>query len=105
VLRYGSLRGLVLSAVIVLADGTIVDTGRPLRKDNTGYSLPGLLLGAEGTLGFVTRVGMSVARRPASVICATLSLSSFENVPKLLRLARGMLGETLSAFEYYDRYV
>lgn len=55
-LRYGSLHGTVLGLEVVLADGTIVDTISTCRKDATGYDLKQLFIGAEGTLGVVTKV-------------------------------------------------
>ena len=59
-LRYGSLHGSVLSLEVVLADGTIMELGKPLRKDNTGYDLKQLFIGSEGTLGVITGVSLLV---------------------------------------------
>jgi FAD/FMN-containing dehydrogenase len=54
--RYGSLHGTVLGIEVVKADGTVVDLLTSLRKDNTGYDLKQLFIGAEGTLGIITKV-------------------------------------------------
>lgn len=55
-LRYGNLHGSVLGLEVVLASGEIVDFMSSMRKDNTGYDLKHLFIGAEGTLGFITKV-------------------------------------------------
>jgi len=62
-LRYGSLHGTVLGLEVVLPDGTILDQLTTLRKDNTGYDLKQLFIGAEGTLGIIT--GVSILTPPA----------------------------------------
>ena len=66
-LRYGSLRGSVLGLEVVLPNGDVLDLVRTLRKDNTGYDLKQLFIGAEGTLGVVTKVAISTPRAPRSV--------------------------------------
>lgn len=102
-LRYGSLHGSVLGLEVVLADGTVLDLLSANRKDNTGYSLKHLFVGAEGTLGVVTRCALAVPSRPASVSVALLALSDFAGVEGVLSLARGRLAEVLSAVEFMDR--
>lgn len=62
-LRYGSLHGSVLGLEVVLADGTVVDTLNGLRKDNTGYDIKQLFIGAEGTLGIITAASVLCVRR------------------------------------------
>ncbi|MBB4616883.1 FAD-binding oxidoreductase [Sphingomonas abaci] len=61
VLRFGTMRGLVLGVEAVLADGTVIDTLAALRKDNRGYDLGQLMIGAEGTLGIVTAATLKLA--------------------------------------------
>lgn len=73
------------------------------RKDNTGYALEHLFVGAEGTLGVVTQCSLAVPPRPASVSVALLALSDFEGVERVLGLARARLGEVLSAVEFMDK--
>ncbi|XP_070561383.1 D-2-hydroxyglutarate dehydrogenase, mitochondrial-like [Ptychodera flava] len=100
--RYGSLHGSVLGLEAVLADGTVVDCLSPIRKDNTGYDLKQLFIGAEGTLGMVTAVSILCPRRPKSVNVAFLGCNSFDDVLATFRNAKEMLEEVLSAFEFLD---
>ena len=102
-LRYGSLHGSILGVEVVLADGTILDLLSSNRKDNTGYALKHLFVGAEGTLGVVTRCSIAVPPRPANVTVALLALPDFSAVQKVLSLARGRLAEVLSAVEFMDK--
>ena len=102
-LRYGSLHGSVLGLEVVLPDGRILDLLRTLRKDNTGYDLKQLFIGAEGTLGVVTAVALLAPPRPAAVQVALLALDSFAAVLATTARARAQLGETLSACEFLDR--
>lgn len=101
-LRYGSLRGSVLGVEAVLADGTVLDLLRTLRKDNTGYDLRQLFVGSEGTLGLITAAAVACPARPLSVQLAFLAVPSFDAVRTVLRGARRMLGEVLSAVEFLD---
>lgn len=101
-LRYGSLHGSLLGAEFVLADGTVVDTLTTLRKDNTGYDLKQLLVGAEGTLGVVTKLALSCPALPLSEAVALLACQSYEDVLHVFREARQGLGEIMSAFEFFD---
>nr|KAJ3411332.1 hypothetical protein HK105_002658 [Polyrhizophydium stewartii] len=101
-LRYGSLHGTVLSMEVVLADGSVLELGKPLRKDNTGYDLKQLFIGSEGTLGVITSVSILTPPRPKAVNVAILGLDSYEHVVQLFRQARADLGEILSAFEFFD---
>ncbi|CAK7202429.1 D-lactate ferricytochrome c oxidoreductase [Sporothrix eucalyptigena] len=101
-LRYGSLHGTVLGVEAVLPDGTIVDDLCKLRKNNTGYDLKQLFIGAEGTLGIVTGVSIACPQRPAAVNVAFLGLSSYEQALRAFREAKSQLSEILSAFELMD---
>lgn len=103
VLRYGSLHGSVLGLEVALADGTILDLLSVNRKDNTGYDLKHLFLGAEGTLGVVTRCALAVPPRPKHVSVALLACADFLGVEKVLALAREHLAEVLSAAEFMDK--
>src|ERR671929_74246 len=67
VLRYGNARDLVLGLEVVLADGGVWNGLRGLRKDNTGYDLKQLFVGAEGTLGIITAATLKLFPRPKSV--------------------------------------
>lgn len=102
-LRYGSLRGNILGVEAVLADGQVVDSLSALRKDNTGYGLPQLFIGSEGTLGVITKLTILCPPRPKAVNIAFFACSSFEHVQRTFALARQKLGEVLSAVEFCDR--
>jgi FAD/FMN-containing dehydrogenase len=99
-LRYGSLHGNVLGIEAVLPDGTIVNDLCTLRKNNTGYDLKQLFIGAEGTIGIITAVSIQCAARSQAVNVAYFGLESFEKVQEAYRTAKGQLAEILSAFEH-----
>ncbi|KAH8430750.1 FAD-binding oxidoreductase [Aspergillus melleus] len=101
-LRYGSLHGNVLGLEAVLPDGTIVDSLSTLRKNNTGYDLKQLFVGAEGTIGIITAVSILCPPRPKAVNVAYFGLESFEQVRQAFKEAKGQLSEILSAFELMD---
>jgi FAD/FMN-containing dehydrogenase len=99
VLRYGMARALVLGLEVVLADGRIWDGLRALRKDNTGYDLKQLFIGAEGTLGVITAAVLRLLPRPRERQTAWLAVPSPQAAVALLGLVRERLGETVSSFE------
>lgn len=101
-LRYGSLHGSVLGVEAVLPDGTIVDDLSKLRKNNTGYDLKQLFIGAEGTIGIITGVSIFCPQRSKAVNVAFFGLDSYEKVQKAFQEAKGQLSEILSAFELMD---
>jgi len=101
-LRYGSLHGTVLGVEAVLADGTILDCLSTLKKDNTGYDLKQLFIGSEGTLGVVTAVSLACPPVPKSVNLTFLGVDSYEKIQEAYKMAKGKLGEILSAFEFLD---
>ncbi|THH20002.1 hypothetical protein EW146_g1267 [Bondarzewia mesenterica] len=102
-LRYGSLHGSVLGLEVVLPDGTILDNLSTLRKDNTGYDLKQLFIGAEGSLGIITGVSISTPPAPQATNNVILALPKFDNVLPLFKITRQHLSEILSAFEFIDR--
>ena len=99
VLRYGMARALVLGLEVVLADGRVWDGLRSLRKDNTGYDLKQLFVGAEGTLGVITAAVLRLLPRPRERQTAWLGVPSPTAAVELLGLFRERLGETVSSFE------
>eukprot|EP00004_Rigifila_ramosa_P003367 TRINITY_DN1361_c0_g1_i1.p1 TRINITY_DN1361_c0_g1~~TRINITY_DN1361_c0_g1_i1.p1 ORF type:complete len:483 (+),score=94.22 TRINITY_DN1361_c0_g1_i1:71-1519(+) len=101
-LRYGSLHGNTLGIEAVLADGTIFDNLRQLRKDNTGYDLKQLFIGSEGTLGVITACALAVPPRPASVNVLCVACPSYTAVQLTFKTAKSVLGEILSAVEFED---
>ncbi len=104
VLRFGTMRDLVLGLEVVLADGRILDGLRTLRKDNTGYDLKQLFIGAEGTLGFVTAATCRLFPRPRSVVTAWLATPSVGAAISLYAAAREQLGDDLTAFEFASQF-
>ena len=103
VLRYGMTRELVLGLEAVLPDGTIWSSLTGLRKDNTGYDLKQLLIGAEGTLGIITAATLKLFPRPAKTELAFCGLKSVEDAVTLLGLARKLSGGAVTAFEIMPR--
>lgn len=101
-IRYGSLKGSVLGMEAVLPDGRILDTLTTLRKDNTGYDLKQLMIGAEGTLGIITRLAIACPIKSSSVDTVILKVNDFDKVTSLLVRAKEKLGEILSAYEFMD---
>ena len=99
VLRYGMTRDLVLGMEVVLADGTVLTSLNKMQKNNTGYDLKHLFIGAEGTLGVVTRLVLRLFPKPASACTALVACPDYDSVLGLLRRARAELGGALSAFE------
>ena len=99
VLRYGNARDLCLGLEAVLPDGQIWHGLKRLRKDNTGYDLRHLLIGAEGTLGVITGAALKLHPQPAATGTAILTVTSPRAALDLLALARDQLGELVSAFE------
>ncbi len=99
VLRYGNARDLCLGIEVVLPDGQIFHGLKRLRKDNTGYDLKNLLIGAEGTLGIITAASLRLFPRPERENAAFFVVPSPEAAISLLHLAQGLVGEGISAFE------
>ena len=99
VLRYGNMRDLTLGLEAVLPDGSVLRRLGRLRKDNTGYDLRHLLIGAEGTLGIVTAAALRLFPRPAERGAAMLAIPSPRAALDLLWLSRERLGDGVSAFE------
>jgi FAD/FMN-containing dehydrogenase len=103
VLRYGSARDLTLGLEVVLPDGRIWNGLRGLRKDNTGYDLKHLFIGAEGTLGIITAAVLKLFPRPQASASACVAVSSPEVAVRLLAHVRASCGQALSGFELISR--
>ncbi|GGX49005.1 D-2-hydroxyacid dehydrogenase [Tateyamaria omphalii] len=99
VLRYGNARDLCLGVEAVLPSGQIYHGLSRLRKDNTGYDLRHLLIGAEGTLGVITAAALKLSPRPAAAGTALVQVASPAAALSLLSLVRDHVGEGVSAFE------
>jgi FAD/FMN-containing dehydrogenase len=103
VLRYGNTRDLCLGIEAVLPSGEILNGLSRLRKNNTGYDLRHLLIGAEGTLGIITAAALKLSPKPAKTGTAMLVVESPKAALSLLSLARDQVGEMVSAFELIHR--
>jgi FAD/FMN-containing dehydrogenase len=103
VLRYGTMRALVLGIEAVLPNGEVFEGLKRLRKDNTGYDLKQLLIGAEGTLGVVTAAALRLFPRLRSRAVAVVGVESPAAALQLLALARSESGGTIEAFELMGR--
>jgi FAD/FMN-containing dehydrogenase len=99
VLRYGNTRELCLGLEVVTAGGQLWDGLRGLRKDNTGYDLRDLYIGAEGTLGVITGAVLKLFPQPKAGITALVALSSCRDALALLGLAQETAGPTLTGYE------
>ena len=99
VLRFGNARDLTLGLEVVLPDGRVWNGLRGLRKDNTGYDLKQLFIGAEGTLGIVTAAVLKLFPAPRTRVTALAGMRDVSSAIALLRLAKGMIGDRLVGFE------
>jgi FAD/FMN-containing dehydrogenase len=99
VLAYGNARELCLGVEVVLPTGEVFDDLRKLKKDNTGYDLKNLFVGAEGTLGIITAAVLKLYPRPKGREVAWVGLRSPEDALALFSLASGKAGMSLTAFE------
>ena len=103
VLRYGNARELTLGLEVVLADGRIWDGLRALRKDNTGYDLKHLFIGAEGTLGLITAATLKLFPRPRTHATAWVAVPDPAAAVRLLGRLRDAAGDNVTAFEIVGR--
>lgn len=103
VLRYGNARDLVLGLEVVLADGRVWEGLRGLRKDNSGYDLKNLFVGAEGTLGVITAATLKLFPRPVQRETVMAAMPNLEAVLDLFGRVREVLGGALTAFELIPR--
>ena len=104
VLRYGNTRDLVLGLEVVLPDGRIWNGLRGLRKDNTGYDLKHMFIGAEGTLGIITAATLKLFPRPAANATAWMAVRTPEDALKLFSLMRHHCSDRITAFELISHH-
>ena len=103
VLRYGTARDLVLGLEVVLPNGEVLSELNGLRKDNTGYDLRALFLGAEGTLGVITAAVLKLLPRPQVYETVWLAVASPRAACELVARARRETGDQVSSAEYVSR--
>ncbi|WP_306151670.1 FAD-binding oxidoreductase [Roseovarius sp. MMSF_3281] len=102
VLRYGMTRDLVLGLEVVLADGTVIDALRPLRKDNAARYWKQLFIGSEGALGIVTAATLRLVPRPLHRSVALVSVPDVQTALSVFSHAQTVLGDALTAFELME---
>lgn len=103
VLRYGNTRDLVLGLEAVLADGRVVNLMSELHKDNSGLNLRHLLVGAEGTLGIITKAVLKLSPKPHTYTTAMVAVPKLEDALTLLNRLQDATGGAVEAFEYMPR--
>ena len=103
VLRYGSTRALCLGLEVVLADGRVLNLMSELHKDNSGYDLKSLFIGAEGTLGIITAAVMKLVPKARAHATATLAARSLPDALTLLNRLQESTGGLVEAFEFMPR--
>jgi FAD/FMN-containing dehydrogenase len=103
VLRYGMMRDLVLGLEVVLADGRVLHGLKGLRKDNTGYDVKSLFVGAEGTLGVITAACLKLFPLPADTATAVVGIHSPQKALDLLARLRTAAGDQVTSFELMPR--
>jgi len=103
VVRYGNTRALCLGLEVVLADGRVMNLLTGLHKDNTGYDLRDLMIGAEGTLGVITAAVLKMQPAPRAYATAMVGMNSLSDALQLLHHVQAGTGGAVEAFEYMPR--
>ena len=104
VVRYGTMRDLVLGLEVVLPGGELLTQLQPLHKNTTGYDLRHLFIGSEGTLGIITAATLKLSALPRTVEAAWVGVASIEQAVELLTLVQGRFAERLGSFELISRF-
>jgi len=103
VLAYGNVRDMTLGLEVVLADGSVWNGLKALRKDNSGYDLKDLFIGSEGTLGIITAAVLSLFPRPVETATALAGLTQLDDAVAFYSRAYSLAGPALTAFELLPR--
>ena len=103
VLRYGMMRDLVLGLEVVLADGRVMSRLKSLRKDNAGYDVKSLFVGAEGTLGVITAASLKLFPLPTDSATALVGVKSPRHALRLFEHLRAAVGDLITSFELMPR--
>ena len=100
VLKYGMARDQIMGIEVVLPDGSIFSDLKSLKKDNTGYDLKQLFIGAEGTLGVITKISLKLASKPKNTVTCMVAVKSVNDAITLLQNTKIAFGDNVSAFEF-----
>lgn len=100
VLKYGMTRDQIMGIEVVLPDGSIFSDLKSLKKDNTGYDLKQLFIGAEGTLGVITKVSLKLVSKPKNTVTCMVAVKSVDDAIELLQNTKIVFGDSVSAFEF-----
>lgn len=103
VLRYGNTRDLCLGVEVVLADGRVMDLMTALHKNNAGFDLRDLVIGAEGQLGIITAAVLKLHPLPATVVTAMVAMETLDPASGLLNALQDASGNAVVAFEFMPR--
>ncbi|MCI4052378.1 FAD-binding oxidoreductase, partial [Klebsiella pneumoniae] len=104
VLRYGTMRDLVIGLEVVLPNGELVSHLHPLHKNTTGYDLRHLFIGSEGTLGIITAATLKLFARPSDKATAWVGIPDIESAVRLLTETQAHFAERLCSFELIGRF-
>ncbi|PPR77878.1 MAG: putative FAD-linked oxidoreductase [Alphaproteobacteria bacterium MarineAlpha2_Bin1] len=104
VIKYGNARDLALGLEVVLADGTIINGLKKLRKDNSGYNLNQLFIGSEGTLGIITAASLKLFPIPYEINTILLAIDSLEKAIEIMNELKKLYIEKLSALEFFSNF-
>ncbi|MEM7177944.1 MAG: FAD-binding oxidoreductase [Pseudomonadota bacterium] len=99
VLRYGNTRDLVLDVEAVLADGTVIEGTKTLRKNNLGFDLRHLLIGSEGALGIITAASLKLFPKPGDMVTGMLAIPGPDQAVAILHRLKDRLGDEITGFE------
>jgi FAD/FMN-containing dehydrogenase len=106
VLQHGMMREQVLGLEVVLADGTVLPMLRPMIKNNTGYDLKQFFIGAEGTLGIITRVMLRLRPAPQATATTLVAMPDFDSALAVLKRMQSRFGNNVAAYELmWDSFV
>lgn len=104
VLRYGTMRDLVVGLEVVLPNGELLSHLNPLHKNTTAYELKHLFIGSEGTLGIITGATLKLFAPPQSTETAWVGISSIQSAVQLLSLVKNQFAERLCSFELVSQF-
>ena len=104
VIKYGNVKDLVLGLEVVLADGTIFNDLKKLRKDNSGYNINQLFIGSEGTLGIITAATLKLFPKPIEIHTILVALDSIDSAIDIMNQLKKLFSDKLSALEFFSDF-